>query len=624
MKPVRTALAAALALAALPAFAQTYSQTVFFGDSLTDAGAFRPGLVQSAGPSAAIAGRFTTNPGLVWAELLASYYGTGANPYYQFGIGTLTTNPAGTNFAVGGARVTGPAANPFTPTNPAAPTVPSLQTQVTTYLGANGGRADANALYTVWGGANDLFGVASGALPPTTVATAVSTQIGIVNTLTAAGARYILVPTLPDMGLTPAARAQGATAQAQLSALSGTYNTNLFNGLAAAGLRVIPLDTYNLLREVVASPSTYGITNVTGTACQPQITAQSLTCNPNTYVNPSAPYTYLFADGVHPSLATHQIMADHAFSVLEAPRQIALMQHSVATTGRARADRVDAQAAARGVGEGEGMRWWADVRGDFQRYGEGEVYDGVSPALTAGVDWRSGNLVYGAFGGFGRSEIDWGHRMGSFEQAEATLGGYVGWRSEGGAWINGQLSWTQLDLDTERHVRLGPATRIHRGAADGSNLAAGVEGGFEFGEGSFRHGPVVGVLAQRIDIDAFAEDQPALSTSLAYPEQNFDSLIGKLGWQLRIESGHVAPYARVTFDREFEDEQAEAFARSQSIPGSLAYGVPAVEFDDSYATAQFGVRTGLLGLKADVGASVTAGHKGGNNATVFLTVGSDF
>lgn len=617
MKPVRTALAAALALAALPAFAQTYSQTVFFGDSLTDAGAFRPGLVQSAGPSAAILGRFTTNPGLVWSELLAGYYGTGANPYYQYRVGTLGTDATATNFAVGGARVATAGTSPF------GPAVPSLQTQVSTYLSANGGRANANALYTVWGGANDIFAIAAGA-PTTTLATAVTAHVGIVNSLTAAGARYILVPTLPDMGLTPAARAQGATAQAQLSALSGTYNTNLFNGLAAAGLRVIPLDTYNLLREVVASPSTYGITNVTGTACQPQVTAQSLTCNPNTYVNPSAPYTYLFADGVHPSLATHQIIADHAISVLEAPRQIALMQHSVATTGRARADRVDAQAAARGEGEGEGMRWWADVRGDFQRYGEGEVYDGISPALTAGVDWRSGNLVYGAFAGFGRSEIDWGHRMGSFEQSEGTLGGYVGWRSEGGAWVNGQLSWTQLDLDTERHVRLGPATRIHRGSADGSNLAAGVEGGFEFGEGSFRHGPVVGVLAQRIDIDAFAEDQPALSTSLAYPEQNFDSLIGKLGWQLRIESEGVAPYARVTFDREFEDEQAEAFARSQSIPGSLAYGVPGVEFDDSYATAQFGVRTGVLGLKADVGASVTAGHKGGNDATLFLTVGSYF
>ena len=34
---------------------------------------------------------------------------------------------------------------------------PSLTTQVNAYLAANGGHADPNALYTVWGGANDLF-----------------------------------------------------------------------------------------------------------------------------------------------------------------------------------------------------------------------------------------------------------------------------------------------------------------------------------------------------------------------------------------------------------------------------------------------------------------------------------
>lgn len=609
MKPVRTALAAALALAALPAAAQTYSQTIFFGDSLTDAGTFRPALVQVAGPQAASLGRFTTNPGLVWAEYLADFYGTSA----------AAANQGGTNYATGGARVGTNGSQSF---GPVSVPVPSLQTQVTNYLGANGGRADANALYTVWGGANDLFAIGAGA-PLSTLNTAVATQIGIVNTLTNAGARYILVPTLPDMGLTPAARAQGAGAQAQFTTLSSTYNTALFNGLSTAGLRVIPLDTFNLLREVVASPSTYGISNVTGTACNPQVTAQSLTCSPANYVNPSAPYTYLFADGVHPSLATHAIMGDYAISILEAPRQIAVMQHSVAGTGRARADRVEAQLEARGASDGEGMRWWADVRGDFQRYGEGELYDGVSPALTVGVDWRSGALVYGAFGGFGRGELDWGHRMGSFEQAEGTLGGYVGWRS-GGAWVHGQLSWTQLDLDTERHVRLGPALRIHRGSADGSNLAAGVEGGFEFGSGALRHGPVVGLLAQRIDIDGFAEDQAALSTSLAYPEQNVDSLVGKLGWQLRVESDHMAPYARVTFDREFEDEQGEAFARSQSIAGSPAYAVPGLQFDDSYATARFGVRTDLFGMKADVGASLIAGQKGGNDATVFMTIGSGF
>ena len=96
MKPVRSVLAAALALATAPAFAQDYSQTVFFGDSLTDAGYFRPAIVAQAGPAGAILGRFTTNPGLVWAEHVATELGTNANAF----------NAGGTNYAIGGAMVT--------------------------------------------------------------------------------------------------------------------------------------------------------------------------------------------------------------------------------------------------------------------------------------------------------------------------------------------------------------------------------------------------------------------------------------------------------------------------------------------------------------------------------------
>ena len=82
-RPIRSLLAAALALAATPALAQddTFSQTVFFGDSLSDAGFFRPLLVQQ-NPAAAVLGRFTTNPGLVWSEYLADYYGTDESVLY--------------------------------------------------------------------------------------------------------------------------------------------------------------------------------------------------------------------------------------------------------------------------------------------------------------------------------------------------------------------------------------------------------------------------------------------------------------------------------------------------------------------------------------------------------------
>lgn len=612
MKLARTALAAALALAAMPALAQTYSQTIFFGDSLTDTGTFRPALVQVNGPSAGLVGRFTTNPGLIWAEYLADFYGTNATP----------SNQGGTDYAVGGARVTTNGTQPFSPT--VIVPVPSLQTQVNTYLAANGGKADPNALFTVWGGANDLFAITNAGAPAqSTIATAVGGQIAIVNQLTRAGARYILVPTLPDIGATPAFRARGTTVQGQGTALSTSYNDALFGGLHNAGLRVIPLDTFHLLNEVIANPGQFGLTNVTGTACQPQITAQSISCNPGTYVNVNAPNTYLFADGVHPSLAGHAILADYAISVLEAPRQVQLLLNTTAIGNRARAETVADEALARLGDEGEGMHWWASARGDFQRYDKGDLYDGAGPSLTGGVDWKAGNLVYGGFLGFGKSAFDWGHRMGEFDQRETTLGGYVGWRA-GAGWVNGQLSWSRMSYDLDRRVELGQAVRTHHGETDGRVLTAGVEGGWEFGSGALRHGPVVGVLSQRIDIDGFAEDQPTLSTSLAYPDQTFDSLLGKVGWQARIEGDTVAPYARVTIDREFEDMPEEAFARAQTLSTTGDYAVPGVGFDETYATLQFGARAKVFGLDADVGARLTQMQKAGNDASVYLTIGGAF
>jgi len=174
-------------------------------------------------------------------------------------------------------------------------------------------------------------------------------------------------------------------------------------------------------------------------------------------------------------------------------------------------------------------------------------------------------------------------------------------------------------------VPLGPALRTHTGSADGSNVTLAFQGGWEFGEGALRQGPVLGLVAQRIEIDGFNESDPALSTSLAYPDQEFDSTVGSVGWQLAYTiHDHLAPYARVTLDREFEDEAGQAFARSQSIAGSLPYAVPGVDYDQSWVTLAFGARTRLFGMDADIGASVNNGQKGGSHAMVFASVGAGF
>lgn len=609
-RPIRSVLTVALitaaAAVAAPAFAAgPYSQTVFFGDSLTDGGFFRPLLPASVRP---VTGQFTTNPGLVWSQYLADFYGTGATPNGN--------GQTGTNYAAGGARVG------INSTGALGP-IPSLATQVTNYLAANGGRADSRALFTVWGGANDLFAITNAGAPAaTTIASAVTSEIGIVSQLQNAGAKYILVATVPDLGLTPAFRAQGATAQAQGTALTTTYNSSLFSGLASNGLRVIPLDTFNLIREITASPAAYGFSNIAGTACQPQITANSLTCNPSSYVTPDAPNTYLFADGVHPTSRAHQILSQYAVSVLEAPRQIALLPHATAVVGRARADRVSSHLA--GKPDGDGMRWWVDTRADVQRYDDANSYDGVAPAVTGGVDWTSGNFVYGGFAGLGRNFSDFGLRGGDFDQTDGTLGGFAGWYGDN-AWVNGQLSYSMIRYEVNREVWLGPVKRGHSGSPDGSNLTFGVNAGYNFTDEALTHGPVVSVLAQQIDIDGYAEDQPTLSTSLAYPDQSFDSLITSLGWQASYKiNDHLAPYARMTWDVEHEDQAKEAFARSQSITGSLQYAVPGQTFDDSYLTLQMGARTELFGMDANIGASVTTMQGGGNDATLFATFGKQF
>lgn len=606
--PPRRMLGAALLLASAPLFAQQmhspFSNLVFIGDSLTDSGHFRPALVQAYGPNAAMLGRFTTNPGFVWSDWLARHYGLDAT----------SANQGGDNHAVGGARN-------GVDTSGALGAIPSLATQATRHLAAGSGRADPNALYTVWGGANDLFAVTAGAPAQATIGGAVAAQVGIVAQLQAAGARYVMVPNIPDLGLTPGFRAQGAAAAGQGTALSVAFNTALYGTLAGQGLRVIPLDTFSLLREITADPARWGFTNVTGTACQPQITAQSISCEPGSYVVPNAGETYAFADGVHPTMAAHEVIADYALGVIEGPRQMAALPHAAVMTGRMRAQQVAAEIAAP---REEGSRWWAGVRYDGHAQEldrRTDLYDASGPSLTIGLDRAAGNVVYGGFLGHGRQSADWGRDRGDYTQTDTSLGGYLGWRS-GNGWINGQLSHTRLGLETRRHAVLGRSGRVHHGSADGRNLAVALEGGWELGDGTLRHGPLLGVTAQQVRIDGFAESDPSLSTALAFAEQRVDSLVASAGWQVRYDAGSVQPFARLSWDRETRDSAGQAFASLQSIPDALPYAVPGLSFDRSHGTATAGARFRLGGVAMTGGASVLLGHRDGQHVGVFLNVGS--
>ena len=597
LRPLRSLMAVAIALAAAPAMADaTFNQTVFIGDSLTDSGYYRPLLPAEA---QVLVGRFTTNPGWTWAEYLADYYGTNA--------AANGNGQNGDNYDAGGARVDADSVSQLGP-------APSLTTQLNSYLASTGGVANPNALYTVWGGANDLFAVAAGADLQTTVGSAVAAQVGIVGALQKAGARYVMVPNLPDVGLTPQFNGNPLMS-GQGTALADGYNTALYAGLNSAGLQVIPLDTFHMLQEIVANPGQYGFSNATDPACT---VASSVTCNPGTLVNPNAAQSYVFADGVHPSAATHKILAQYAESILEAPRLQQVLSRSAASIGRARADQVAWHLD--GI-PADGLSWWGSVRGDMQRYDHAELYEGNAAAGLFGIDWSRNGLVLGGFAGYGRQDADFGQSRGDFSESDTTIGGFLGWYT-GPVWVNAQVSYSSLSYDVHRKVQLGAATIRHDGSPDGSNLTAAIDAGYLMGEGGFKQGPVVGLNWQKVKIDGYQENGGG-STALGYEDQDVESMVGRVGWQARIDSTPVKPYLQVTYNHEFKDP-SEAGAWLQSLPDVGVYRVPGLDLERNYASVLLGARAQVLGLQTNFGVTTTTAQKGARDATVFVNFGGSF
>lgn len=186
------------------------------------------------------------------------------------------------------------------------------------------------------------------------------------------------------------------------TARSQAYSDALFAPPGAGAPRIIPIDLLTFSRELHAEAAAFGFTNTPGTACQPQITASSLTCNPTSVVDPDARNSHLYADGLHYTTRAHDIISQFVISVLEAPRLIAELPENLGATGLARADRLLART---GFGVQTAPGWWVDTRGSGQGIG-GEGTSGLGADVLAGYDFDAGAARVGLFAGAGTSTHD--------------------------------------------------------------------------------------------------------------------------------------------------------------------------------------------------------------------------
>jgi phospholipase/lecithinase/hemolysin len=283
-------------------------QVVSFGDSLSDAGTYAPIASVVGG------GRFTTNPGQVWSQGVAQYYGDTLSAAYTIDVGHNLKAQGGMGYAEGGATVATPANLYSFLTDVIGDIEMPVNQQVSSYLAAHGS-FNSNQLVLVWAGSNDVL--RAGAVPAAaaTVQTAASALAQIVGQIVQNGASHVVLVNVPNVGLSPKGIAQ-PDGGANLTQLSQMFNDSLNAALQAGGLqgKVIQVDSYAWVNQVVANFQANGFTvSNTAVACDPSKTPHqtSLLCSPGTYVASNADQTYMFADDLHPTTHLHTLFAQY-------------------------------------------------------------------------------------------------------------------------------------------------------------------------------------------------------------------------------------------------------------------------------------------------------------------------
>lgn len=300
---------------------------VVFGDSLSDAGTYTPAAAAVGG------GKFTTNPGPIWAETVASQLGVALTPAVMGYANQVQPcpKPGCFDYAQGGSRVTDP--NGIGHNGGAgALTYPVKQQLANFYAASNNTFNGSGDVVFVFGGNNDIFYWAAAVATPNSGVTpaiaaaqvqqAATDLVGYIKDMISKNATQLYVFNLPDSSLTPQGVAGGAAGQALLHSLVGVFNATLQTGLGGTTARVI--DFNSQLTAVIQNGAQFGFANTSVPACDatkinalvPSAGGSSLFCSANTLVATGADQSYLFADGVHPTTGGHRLIASNVLQRL--------------------------------------------------------------------------------------------------------------------------------------------------------------------------------------------------------------------------------------------------------------------------------------------------------------------
>jgi len=566
----------AMACAQANAAPNPYSNFVVFGDSLSDAGTFS----DPDGPAGSVK-RFTNRTGPNYQDGSGEFYSLNATQLIGGRLG-FTPNqtasadsavragqglPDGNNWAVGGYR-TDQILDSITTTSA------SGERTRAGYLPSNGFRADPNALYYLTGGGNDFLQGRVTSLPQANAAA--DRLVDSVRTLQGAGARYIMVWLLPDIGLTPAIN--GSPLQGFTSQLSAQFNTELVSQLQTVGANVIPLNIPVLLKEAFANPAQFGLAtdqNLVATC----FSGDGCTENARYGINSATPdpTKLIYNDSVHPTEAGQRLIADYAYSLLAAPWELTLLPEMAQGTLRAHQDELRNQWLAdwenwQGVGQWRAIVSAGGQHQDFDDQHAGASADGNGYNLNIGGSYRLDDAWrVGVAAGFYHQKIEAGDN-----DSEYKLNSYMGTAfaqyQQNRWWGDLAVTAGHLDYDSlKRKFQLGVNERGEKGDTDGYVLAIGGRVGYDIApeaSSPWHLSPFVSADFGKVEVDGYSE-KGADATALTFDDQSRNSRRLGLGIQGKYQiTAQTQVFGEFAHEREYNDDAQDLTMNLNSLPNN--------------------------------------------------------
>jgi outer membrane lipase/esterase len=259
------------------------SRFISFGDGLSDLG------------QGALRTRYTINDGTAntWVDRLASRFSKTITAQASGGLG----------YAQGHA--------------PAQALPRSLSAQIDAFLGSQS--LGANDVVLINLPMADVLGPMAAVKAGTIAEAAAIAQVDVmgrahvaqIKRLLTAGAKYVVVLGVYNMGTSPFAIAQSQVSLA--TGLSQKLNDAFKTEAVNLGANLLFVDTAFLINRNVLTGGSFGFTNVNTAICT---TTDASTCNSNTLVAGSNATQYVFADAIHPTPNCNQQLGDYAYDQL--------------------------------------------------------------------------------------------------------------------------------------------------------------------------------------------------------------------------------------------------------------------------------------------------------------------